>query len=211
MQSLPNELIVEISKTLPLEDIQNLASTCKIYRDLLYEDIQKLKEMIMKDLKKNYIRITVAKDWNLLYKFCIYNTKRIVRKVCKKRGCFGGKIYEHLINTKPYIIMKRYMFIPDLYKNIVAEKKMVDFQFLLDTVINSYIHNLDEVNEEEMFENDNELFNVNEYYSMADSVNHFYEKGEDIDEVIYALKDVVNYPKSYTNCNVKYVFKTIFI
>jgi hypothetical protein len=130
MQSLPNELIVEISKTLPLEDIQSLASTCKIYRELLYKDIKNLKAMIMKDLKKNNIRITVTKNWNLSYKFCIYNTKKIVRKVCKKKGCFGGKIYEHFINTKPYIIMKRYRFIPDLYKNSVAENKMVDFQFL---------------------------------------------------------------------------------
>jgi cell division protein FtsL len=42
MQNLPNELIVEISKSLNLRDLTSLATTCKNYNDVLHKDIKDL-------------------------------------------------------------------------------------------------------------------------------------------------------------------------
>jgi hypothetical protein len=42
----------------------------------------------------------------------------------------------------PYVIMKRYD--RDLCKKIPVETKKVDFQFFLDTVTSSYLHNIED-------------------------------------------------------------------
>jgi hypothetical protein len=70
MNNLPNELIVKISESLSLEELQNLASTCKDYYDMFHKDIKDL-QAIEKVLKSHYIRVIVSKYWIIAYKFYI--------------------------------------------------------------------------------------------------------------------------------------------
>jgi hypothetical protein len=68
--------------------------------------------------------------------------------------------------------MKRYEYDRDLGEDIPVEMKRVDFQFFLDTVTSSYLHNLNECNEEELNLTNGEdgLFDMNEYYEKTEQV-----------------------------------------
>jgi hypothetical protein len=70
MQNLPNELVDEISKSLTLQGLKSLASTCKNYNDLLDKDIKDL-SAIERALNNYYIRVMVSGYWCLIYKFYI--------------------------------------------------------------------------------------------------------------------------------------------
>jgi hypothetical protein len=91
MQTLPNELIVKISESLPLTELQNLASTCKDYYDMFYKDIKDL-QAIEKVLKSYYLRVVVSEcNHYISHKFFIYNTKRAL-EICYDRKDLNTKL-----------------------------------------------------------------------------------------------------------------------
>jgi hypothetical protein len=76
MQNLPNKLIVKISESLSLAELQNLASTCKNYYDMFHKDIKDLR-FIEKVLKHYYYRFRIIDKANdSIYIFYVYNTKK---------------------------------------------------------------------------------------------------------------------------------------
>jgi hypothetical protein len=75
MQTLPNELIVEISKSLIFSELQSLASTCKDYYYMFYKDIKDL-QTIEKALQRYYIKLIFSVNYDTEeYCFYIHNTK----------------------------------------------------------------------------------------------------------------------------------------
>jgi hypothetical protein len=207
MQTLPNELIVKISESLTLEELQNLASTCKNYYNIFYKDIKDL-QAIEKVLKSYYLRVTFADYWGISHKFYIYNTKRAL-KMCYDRKDLNTKLlHRYLPNIKPFVIMKRYEHDRELQEDIAVEMKKVDFQLFLDIVITSYLHNLNECNEEEknITNGDDESFDMSEYYERTDQIYQcYYDKG--IEDTLKILKDTIKHSKHYTNCKLQTITK----
>jgi hypothetical protein len=208
MQNPPNEIIVEISKSLNIRDLRSLASTSKNYNDLLYKDIKDLSS-IERALNNYYIKVTVSEYGLLTYKFHIYNTKAAIKWCYRKNKHLNTKLLDKYIDSfTPYIIMKRCEYDRDLRKEILVETKKVDFQFFLDTVTSSYIHNLEECNNEELNNTDgnDQLFGMNEYYVRIEEIDGcFHNRG--IEDTLKLLKDTIKYPKHYTNCSMKTIIK----
>jgi hypothetical protein len=72
MQNIPNELVIEITKTLTFQDLKSLASTSKKYNDLLNMVVKDI-EAIEKHIKETYyIKVTIREDRNVAYRFYIY-------------------------------------------------------------------------------------------------------------------------------------------
>jgi hypothetical protein len=207
MQNLPNEIIVEISKSLNIQDLRSLASTCNEYKNLIYRDIKEL-SIIEKALNKHYIRVTVSEfDW-LTYKFYIYNTKESLKWYRKKKN-LNTKILDKYINSfTPYVVMKRYEIDRDIHEEVPVEVKKVDFQVFLDIVTSSYIRHLENANNEEINNTDgyDYLFDMNQYYVKIEEIDEcFHNKG--IEETLELLKKTIKYPKLYTNCTMKTIIK----
>jgi predicted DNA-binding ArsR family transcriptional regulator len=71
MQNIPNELIVEISKSITLQDLKSFASTSQEYKALLDKVVKEVEE-IDKYIKETYhIRVTIREDRNIAYRFYI--------------------------------------------------------------------------------------------------------------------------------------------
>jgi hypothetical protein len=207
MQNLPNEIIVEISKSLNIRDLRSLASTCSEYKNLIHKDIKEL-STIEKALSKHYIKVTVSEFGWLTYKFYIYNTKESL-KWCRKNKDLNTKLLDKYINSfTPYVIMKRYEIDRNLFEEVPVEVKKVDFQFFLDTVTSSYIQHLENVNNEEIHNTDgyDYLFDMNQYYVKIEEIDScFHNKG--IEATLKLLRDTIRYPKIYTNCSMKTIIK----
>jgi hypothetical protein len=195
MQTLPKELIVQISESLTFEELQNLASTCKDYYNIFYKDIKDL-QAIEKVLKSYYIRVIVSKYWIIDYKFYIYNTKRALKMCYDRRDLNTKLLHRYLPNIEPSVVMKRYEYDRELHKEVLVETKKIDFQLFLDIVISSYLQNLNELNEEEKnnTNDDDELFDMNEYYERTEQIYQcYYNKG--IEKALKILKDTIKHPK----------------
>jgi hypothetical protein len=208
MQKLPNEIIAEISKTLNFQDLKSLASTCKDYNNILYKEIKDLIAM-EKALQRYYIRVEVSEYGILRYKFHIYNTKAAIKWIYKKNKHLNTKLLDKYTDSfTPYVVMKRYEYDYDLHKEIAVETKKVDFQFFLDTVTSSYLHNLEESNNEELnnTNGNDQLFDMHEYYVKVEEIDEcFHNIG--IEDTLKLLKVTIKYPKHYTNCGMKTIIK----
>jgi hypothetical protein len=91
MQNLPNELIVEISKTLTLQDLKSLASTSQEYKALLDKVIKDVQEIDKYIKETYYIKVTIREDRNAAYRFYIYNTRDAI-DFCRFKHNFNRKL-----------------------------------------------------------------------------------------------------------------------
>jgi hypothetical protein len=207
MQNIPNEIICKISKSLSIQDLRSLASTCNEYKNLIHKDIKEL-STIEKELKKYYIRVEVLHDGWLAYKFYIYNTKKAL-KWCRKKKDLNTKILDKYINSfTPYVIMKEYEVDLDLRKEIPVKVEKVDFQTFLSIVTSDYIQNLERIDNGEIYNPNgyDQLFSINQYYVKIEEIDEcFHNKG--IEETLELLKETIKRPKYCTNCTMKTIIK----
>jgi hypothetical protein len=126
MQNLPNELIVEISKSLPLAELQSLASTCKDYYYIFYKDIKDL-HTIMKALKRYYIKVIVSANYcTEEYSFYVYNTKYSIDTCCSKNTVDANLLHKYVDHIKPHVFMKVYKY--KFNKEEFVECKVIDIK-----------------------------------------------------------------------------------
>jgi hypothetical protein len=73
MQSLPIEIIAEISSHLKFKDVAHFSSTCKDYRDLLSKEVEEYKN-IAEIIKETYYHIiSVVMEPEITYDYYVYN------------------------------------------------------------------------------------------------------------------------------------------
>jgi hypothetical protein len=150
MQSLPNEIIVEISKYLAPTDIVRLSSTCKEYKDIL-------------DKAVNFYKKIDELYSNRCFKVCIVSSpimSYIYKVYIRKSKCIR-------------VTVKKCVYIEETCENVeLDETNEMSFDMFLYYAGKSYLGLFEHFNSQ----CDDEIFNINKMRNRVNKLIETYKK-----------------------------------
>jgi hypothetical protein len=146
LQSLPNELIAQISEHLDPKDLVKFASTCKDYKDLFSKEVQDYKD-IARELKDTYYHeVSVCKGRYVRYKYFVYNIKEAMIW-CKNKVLNRKLLEKYIVNVNPIrVIVMSYTYNSDLDEYTEVNSRKMDFEVFLYYISKEYLNHIEECN-----------------------------------------------------------------
>jgi hypothetical protein len=147
MQSLPNEIVIEISKYLAPADIVHLSSTCKEYKDILDKTVKKLDEFYSNRCFEVYIVTSPITSY-------IY-TVHLRKSKCTR------------------VVVKKRVYVEELCKSVeLDETNEISFDMFLYYAGKSYISIFENINST----CHDEIFDINMMRNRVNKLIETYKK-----------------------------------
>jgi hypothetical protein len=159
MQSLPNEIVIEISKYLTPADIVHLSSTCKEYKDILDKTVKKLDEFYSNRCFEVYIVTSPITSY-------IY-TVHLRKSKCTR------------------VVVKKRVYVEELCKNVeLDETNEISFDMFLYYTGKSYLRLFENINSQ----CDDEIFDMNKMRNRVNKLIEIYKKRGALDTMLLFKK-----------------------
>jgi hypothetical protein len=159
MQSLPNEIVIEISKYLAPADIVHLSSTCKEYKDILDKTVKELDEFY----SNRFFEVYIVANPITSYIYTVH---------LRKSKCIR-------------VVVKKWVYVEELCKSVeLDETNEISFDMFLYYAGKLYLRLFENINSR----CDDEIFDMNKMRNRVNKLIETYKKRGALDTMLLFKK-----------------------